>query len=70
VIAGALGAFLFPLFIYLFAFVFDRQFFSGPVYDAPLIYLIMATVIFLIIVIKGIILHFRYRKISTANKFN
>ncbi len=70
VVAGALGAFLFPLFIYLFAFVFERQFFPGPVYDAPLIYLIMAIVIFLIIVTKGIILHFSYRKIPTANRFN
>ena len=31
--------------------------------------IIMAIVIFLIIVSKGIILHFVYRKISTANKF-
>jgi acyl-phosphate glycerol 3-phosphate acyltransferase len=70
VVAGAIGAFLFPLFIYLFAYVFDYQYFFGPVYDAPLIYLIMAVVIFLIIVAKGLILHFTYRKIPTANKFN
>lgn len=70
VVAGALGAFLFPLFVYLFAFVFERRYFFGPVYDAPLIYLIMAAVIFLIILLKGLILHFMYRKIPTANRFN
>lgn len=69
VVGGALGAFLFPVFIYLFGFVFERQYFFGPVYDAPLTYLIMAIIIFLIIVTKGIILHFIYRKIPTANKF-
>jgi acyl phosphate:glycerol-3-phosphate acyltransferase len=70
VVAGALGAFLFPLFIYLFAFLLDCRYFNGSVCDAPFIYLIMAIVIFSIIVIKGVILHFTYRKIPTANKFN
>ncbi|TET51992.1 MAG: glycerol-3-phosphate acyltransferase [Actinomycetota bacterium] len=69
VFGGALGAFLFPVFIYLFGFVFERQYFSGFIYDQPLAYLIMAIVIFLIIVTKGIILHFIYRKVPTANKF-
>jgi len=69
VFGGALGAFLFPVFIYLFGFVFERQYFSGFIYDQPLAYLIMAIVIFLIIVTKGIILHFIYRKVTTANKF-
>ena len=70
VVAGALGALLFPISIYLFGFVFEKQYFFGPVYDNPLAYLIMAIVIFLIITSKGIILHFVYRKIPTANKFN
>jgi acyl phosphate:glycerol-3-phosphate acyltransferase len=70
VVAGALGALLFPITIYLFGFVFERQYFFGPVYDNPFIYLIMAIVIFLIIITKGIILHFVYRRIPTANKFN
>ena len=70
VVAGALAALLFPITIYLFGFVFEKQYFYGPVYDNPLVYLIMAIIIFLIIVLKGIILHFVYRKIPTANKFN
>ena len=69
VVGGALGAFLFPISIYLFGFVFEKQYFFGPVYDNPLAYLIMAIIMFLIIVTKGIILHFIYRKVSTANKF-
>lgn len=69
VVAGALGALLFPIFIYLFGFVLDRQYFSCYVYDQPLVYLIMAIVILLIIVTKGLILHFMYRKVPTANKF-
>ena len=70
VVAGALGALLFPVTIYLFGYVFEKQYFFGPVYDNPFAYLIMAIVIFLIITSKGIILHFVYRKIPTANKFN
>ena len=70
VVAGALAALLFPITIYLFGLVFEKQYFYGPVYDNPLVYLIMAIIIFLIIVLKGIILHFVYRKIPTANKFN
>lgn len=70
VVAGALGALLFPLFIFLFAYIFDQRFFFGHVYDAPLAYLIMSIVIFLIILIKGLVLHFTYREIPTANKFN
>ncbi len=69
VVAGALGALLFPITIYLFGFVFEKQHYFGPVYDNPLVYLVMAIVIFLIIVSKGIILHFIYRRIPTANKF-
>jgi len=69
VFGGALGALLFPLSIYLFGFIFEKQYFFGPVYDNPLAYLVMAIVIFLIIVTKGIILHFIYRKVPTANKF-
>lgn len=70
VIGGAIGASLFPLFIYLFGFVFEGRYFSGPVYDAPSVYLVMAIIILVIVVTKGLILHFMYRKISTANKFN
>ena len=70
VVAGGLGALLFPITIYLFGFIFEKQHYFGPVYDNPLAYLIMAIVIFLIIVSKGIILHFIYRRIPTANKFN
>ena len=36
VVAGALGALLFPISIYLFGFVFEKQYFFGPVYDNPL----------------------------------
>jgi glycerol-3-phosphate acyltransferase PlsY len=70
VVAGAVGAFLFPLFIYIFAFVFERRYFFGFVYDEPAVYLIMAIAISLIIVLKGVILHFMYRKVPTANRFN
>ena len=70
VAGGALGALLFPISIYLFGFVFEKQYFFGPVYDNPLAYLIMAIVIFLIIVSKGLILHFLYREVPTANRFN
>ncbi|MEE8324136.1 MAG: glycerol-3-phosphate acyltransferase, partial [Candidatus Humimicrobiaceae bacterium] len=70
VVAGGLAALLFPVTIYLFGYVFEKQYFFGPVYDNPFAYLIMAIVIFLIITSKGIILHFVYRKIPTANKFN
>jgi len=55
VIAGALGAILFPVFAYL--------------YDQPIPFIMMAVAIFLVIIIKGIILHFKYRNIPTANKF-
>lgn len=69
VVGGGLGALLFPITIYLFGFIFEKQHYFGPVYDNPLAYLIMAIVIFLIVVSKGIILHFVYRRIPTANKF-
>ena len=70
VVGGAVGAVLFPVFIYLFGIVFEGRYFFGPVYDAPLVYLIMAIVILIIIVSKGIILHFIFRKVPTANKFS
>jgi glycerol-3-phosphate acyltransferase PlsY len=70
VIGGLIGAILFPVFIYLFGIVFEGRYFFGPVYDAPFVYLIMAIVLLLIIVTKGIILHFAFRNISTANRFD
>jgi acyl phosphate:glycerol-3-phosphate acyltransferase len=55
VVAGALGSFLFPVFAYIF--------------DMPFIIIVTAIIIFLIILTKGIILHFTYRNVPTANKF-
>lgn len=69
VVGGGLAALLFPITIYLFGFIFEKQHYFGPVYDNPRAYLMMAIVIFLIVISKGIILHFVYRRIPTANKF-
>jgi acyl phosphate:glycerol-3-phosphate acyltransferase len=55
VVGGALGAFLFPVFAYIF--------------DMPPAVIVTAIIIFLIILTKGIILHFMYRNVHTANKF-
>jgi acyl phosphate:glycerol-3-phosphate acyltransferase len=55
VVGGALGSFLFPVFAYVF--------------DMPPTVIVTAIIIFLIILTKGIILHFMYRNVPTANKF-
>lgn len=70
VIGGIVGTLLFPLFIYLFGIVWDGRYFFGPVYEAPWIYFIMSLAVLLIIFGKGILLHFVFRNISTANRFN
>ena len=69
VVGGATGSLLFPVFIYIFGILWQGRYFSGPAYDAPVVYLAMAVVILVIIVAKGLILHFKFRHISTANRF-
>jgi len=70
VIGGIIGTVLFPVFIYLFGILWEGRYFFGPVYDAPWVYFVMALVLLLIIVGKGIALHFIFRDVSTANRFN
>jgi len=70
VIGGIAGSILFPVFVYIFAVLLEGKYFWGIAYDAPVIYLIMSISVLVIIVVKGIILHFKYRNIPTANKFN
>jgi len=69
VIAGALGAILFPVFAYIYAYIYDMSMINAYFYNEPMIVVLMAAGISLVIISKGIILHFMYRKISTANKF-
>ncbi|MCD4668919.1 MAG: glycerol-3-phosphate acyltransferase [Actinomycetia bacterium] len=69
VISGALGAILFPVFAYIYAYIYDMSMINTYFYNGPMIVVFIAAAISLIIILKGIILHFMYRKIPTANKF-
>ncbi|MBN2073903.1 MAG: glycerol-3-phosphate acyltransferase [Actinobacteria bacterium] len=55
VVGGALGSFLMPIFAYIF--------------DRPAVTVFLFIAIFLIILTKGLVLHFMYRNVATANRF-
>jgi len=67
VIGGIMGSILFPVFSYIYAYVFDMHRINDYFYEDPLIVVLMAAGVSLVILSKGIILHFRYRNIPTAN---
>ncbi len=69
VVAGALGAILFPVFAYIYAYIYDMSMINAYFYNEPMIVVLIAAGISFVIISKGIILHFMYRKIPTANNF-